>query len=84
MPKSIHQREYQLFIQTLRRVREKAGVTQAVLSEQLGRPQSFVAKYESGERRLDVVELRQICLLLGLSLGNFVKRLEKVCKGEGL
>jgi transcriptional regulator with XRE-family HTH domain len=36
--------------------REKAGLTQEELAKRLGRPQSFVAKYEGGERRLDIVE----------------------------
>ena len=36
--------------------REKAGLTQGALAKKLGRPQSFVAKYEGGERRLDMVE----------------------------
>lgn len=36
--------------------RRKAGLTQMALAERVGRPQSFVAKYENGERRLDVIE----------------------------
>jgi transcriptional regulator with XRE-family HTH domain len=43
----------------------------------LGQPQSFVSKYESGERRLDVLELRQVCAVVGVSLADFVRRLER-------
>ena len=45
--------------------RRKAGVTQTELAEKLGRPQSFVAKYEGKERRLDVAEFVSIARELG-------------------
>jgi len=61
----------------LRAARVTAGLTQAQLSERIGMPQSFVSKYESGERRLDVLELRTVCKALGISLGAFVNRLDK-------
>lgn len=60
----------------LRELRQSTGVTQADLAARLDRPQSFVSKYESGERRLDVVELRSVCLALGVDLAKFVKRFE--------
>jgi transcriptional regulator with XRE-family HTH domain len=44
--------------------RKKAGITQTELAAELGRPQSFVAKYESGERRLDVAEYLMIARAL--------------------
>jgi len=46
--------------------RERAGVSQSAVAGRLGRPQSFVAKYEGGERRLDVVEFIQVCAALGV------------------
>ena len=46
------------------------------LADRLGQPQSYVSKYESGERRLDLLELRQICNGLGISLEIFIRRLE--------
>ena len=61
----------------LRDIRTEAGLRQVDLAQQLGQPQSFVSKYESGERRLDVLELRRICRLLGLSLQDFIRRLEE-------
>jgi transcriptional regulator with XRE-family HTH domain len=61
----------------LRRLRLDAGLTQAELAERVGQSQSFVSKYESGERRLDVLELRRICGALGLGLTDFVRRLEE-------
>ncbi|MFT3968157.1 MAG: helix-turn-helix transcriptional regulator, partial [Sphingobium sp.] len=45
--------------------RKKAGVAQAELAARMGRPQSFVAKYELGERRVDVVEFVAVAKALG-------------------
>ena len=61
-------------LDALREVRSEVGITQAELAARLGRPQSFVSKYESGERRLDLVELSEVCVALGISLESFVSR----------
>jgi transcriptional regulator with XRE-family HTH domain len=53
--------------------REAAGLTQVALAKKMKRPQSFVSKYEIGERRLDLVELQGICNALGISLTDFVR-----------
>ena len=63
--------------QLLREVRTEKGLTQVELAERLNEPQSFVSKYESGERRLDVLELREVCAALKISLTEFVGRLER-------
>lgn len=60
----------------LRQVRLEYGLTQVELARRLRKPQSFVSKYESGERRLDILELREVCCSLELTLGEFVRRLE--------
>lgn len=60
----------------LRQIRLEAGFRQVDLAKRVGQPQSFVSKYESGERRLDVLELRQICNAMGISLEEFVRKLE--------
>ena len=64
----------------LKSVRMKAGLRQVDLAAQLGQPQSFVSKFESGERRLDILELRQVCAILGVSLEQFAARLEDSLK----
>ena len=64
MARSLHTPEYEYFRSLLITAREEAGLTQAEVSARLGRPQSFVAKYEGGERRLDVVEFIQVCAAL--------------------
>lgn len=60
----------------LRQIRLEAGLRQIDVAQRLGQPQSFVSKYESGERRLDLFELRQVCAAFGISLTDFVHRFE--------
>ena len=60
----------------LRDFRLKAGLRQQDVAERLGEPQSFVSKIESGERRLDLGELAEVCEALGISLADFVRRFE--------
>ena len=55
----------------------EAGITQVELSRILGRPQSYVSKYETGERRLDYVEINDICKALGISIEKFNRLYEK-------
>jgi len=64
----------------LRRVRSEARLTQTEVAERVGQPQSFVSKYESGERRLDVLELRSVCSAIGVSLADFIRRLEEALR----
>ncbi|MCK4487728.1 MAG: helix-turn-helix transcriptional regulator [Desulfobacterales bacterium] len=64
----------------LRQIRHEAGLRQEDLAERLGQPQSFVSKYETGERRLDLLELRQVCTALGISLEEFVRRFENALR----
>ncbi|MNG66276.1 Helix-turn-helix domain protein [compost metagenome] len=66
---SVYSTEYQLVIKILRDARIEKGITQAKLAEALGRPQSFIAKVENGERKLDVVEFALIARLLGVDAG---------------
>jgi len=47
------------------------------LAERIGESQSFVSKYEAGERRLDILEIREICRPVGITLGEFVRKLGK-------
>ncbi len=68
--------EKQRFLSLLRQARLEAGLRQEDLAKKLGEPQSFVSRYECGERRLDVLELRQVCRMLGISLSEFIRRLD--------
>jgi transcriptional regulator with XRE-family HTH domain len=56
MSKTIHSAEHRALRELLIAARKSAGLTQEEVARRLGRPQSFVAKYEGGERRIDVIE----------------------------
>lgn len=64
---------YRLFLRHLREARLTAGLSQAEVAKRLGRPQSFVSKCESGERRVDVVELQAFARLYRKELNFFVR-----------
>ncbi|MER9642155.1 helix-turn-helix transcriptional regulator [Mesorhizobium sp. M0239] len=60
MPKYLRSPRHQRFLAQLVSLRKAKGLTQEQLADKLGRPQSFVAKYEGAERRLDVIEFLDI------------------------
>jgi len=70
--RSIHSAPYQRFLERLRQARQDAGMTQAEVGLRLGVRQSFVSKVESGERRLDPVELAQFAAVYGKPLEWFL------------
>lgn len=65
MPKSIHSEPYKRLLILLVEQRKMAGLSQYQLAERLARPQSFVAKIEGGERRVDVLEFLEITHAIG-------------------
>ena len=65
MPKSIYNDEYRRLIDALREARSGASLTQQQVADRLGRPQSFVAKVEGFERRLDIMEFVHFCRAIG-------------------
>lgn len=77
MQKSISSRNYAHFLNTLREAREKAGITQQEMAARLGETQSFVSKCERGERRMDIVELREFCKAMGVTLEKFIRQFEQ-------
>ena len=56
---------------SIKQIRIKKGLTQFELASSLEKPQSYISKYENGERKLDYVELRAICTALGVSISSF-------------
>ena len=75
--KSQFSREYGIFLQHLKEMREMAGFTQEQLAVELRQTQSTVSKMERGERRIDAVELYRICEILGSTSSTFMHKLEK-------
>jgi transcriptional regulator with XRE-family HTH domain len=70
--KSIYSAGYQRFLERLRQARRDAGLTQADVGRRLGLRQAFVSKVESGERRLDPVELTRFAAVYRKPLGWFL------------
>lgn len=82
MQKSLRGPRQQLLQSLLIEARKAKGVTQADLAVALGKPQSFVAKYENGERRIDVVEFVDIAAVLGISTMEILSQIEAISERE--
>lgn len=80
MEKSPFTREHRALVQLLREQRERASLTQAELARRLGVSQSFLSKWERGDRRIDLVQLRRWCQATGGSLPRFAALFEKRLK----
>src|SRR6476661_4752305 len=65
MRKTLHSADYARFLALLKQARKDAGMVQQELADKLGKPQSFVAKFERGERRIDVIEFIAIARAIG-------------------
>ena len=77
MKKNIRLDQQKKLLVILREIRVDAGLTQSELASRLSRDQTFVSKYESGERRLDILELREVCQAIGSDFVTFIRRLDK-------
>ena len=75
--KSIHKSEYLVLLRRLRALRTAAGLTQVDLSAVLQRPQSYVSDVERGSRRMDLLQLRELCNACGQTLTEFVDEFEQ-------
>ena len=75
MGKSIHSNEYKVVLQRLKKARLEAGLTQVQVAKKLGHHQSYLSKIESGERRVDVVELNRLAKLYRKSASYFLYNL---------
>ena len=73
MVKSIHTKQYAYFVERLKKAREEAGLTQVQVAKKLKRPQSHVSNVESGQQRVDVVELQTFAKLYNKDITYFIK-----------
>jgi len=78
--KSIHSARAKLLQDLLRQVRQEAGLTQVEVATRLDTLQATVSNYERGERRLDLIELWQVCDALGVDVRAFVDRFVENCR----
>ena len=77
MTSSIFTRKYEIFKELLIEHRKRAGLTQQNLAELIDKPQSYISKYESGERRIDLVEFIDLAEALQFDKYEFIKDLEE-------
>jgi transcriptional regulator with XRE-family HTH domain len=80
--KNIRLNQQKKLLVLLRGVRVEAGLTQSELASRLATDQTFISKYESGERRLDILELREVCQVIGIDFVSFIRRLDKDLKSD--
>ena len=73
MTRSTQTKEYAYFVERLRKAREEAGLTQVEVAKKLKRPQSHISNVESGQQRVDVVELQIFAKMYGKEIGYFIK-----------
>lgn len=76
MTSSVYAPKYKKFCHLLIEQRQHRGLTQMQLAHSLARPQSFVSKYENGERRLDIIEFLEIAQALDINLFDFINSLQ--------
>jgi transcriptional regulator with XRE-family HTH domain len=68
----VYRREYQILLLCLHDARKKAGITQVEVAKRLKRTQPYVHKIETGQRRMDVVQLRDFCDVFGIDFVEFI------------
>jgi transcriptional regulator with XRE-family HTH domain len=78
MPKSLNTPRHELVKAALIAQRKAKRMTQADVAEKLGKHQSYIAKIEGGERRIDVVELVDVAEIIDLDVGSLLKAMRKV------
>jgi transcriptional regulator with XRE-family HTH domain len=80
MKNSKEDKEQEILQEILREIRIKKQLKQSELADRLNLPQSFVSKYENGDRKLDIIELRKVCKALEIGLQKFVLEFETKLK----
>lgn len=82
MPKTLYRPENTVLRNQLRSARQAAGLTQVDLSASIGKSQTFVSDVERGVRRLDTIELWEICRAMGVDLTEFIAEFQEVVESS--
>jgi len=73
MKKSVHTKEYAIFVERLKSARIESGLTQVQAAKKIGRPQSHISNVESGQQRVDVIELKRFAKIYQKPIDYFLK-----------
>ena len=73
MNRSVYTKDYKEIIERLKTARIEAGLAQQAVADKLGKPQSYISKIESGERRLDVAEMKKFAAIYNKPANYFIK-----------
>lgn len=82
MPKTLYRPENTVLRNQLRSARQAAGLTQVDLSASIGKSQTFVSDVERGVRRLDTIELWEICRAMGVDLTEFIAEFQEAVESS--
>lgn len=74
MKKTIYSEEHNYLIKQLIKARKEAGLDQTATAKKLGKTQSYVSKVEAGQRRVDIVQLKEFARIYKKKLSFFIKR----------
>jgi len=73
MPRAIYKEEHQKIVEHLKKARVEAGLDQVEVAEKLGKTQSYVSKIESGQRRFDVLQLKEFAKIYKKDISYFIQ-----------
>jgi len=73
MEKTIKTKEYAVFIERIKKARLESGLKQVDVARKMKRPQSYISRVESGEYRLDILEVKNFAKLYGKSVDDLIK-----------
>ena len=71
-----------MLIRRVREARQAAGMTQRAVAARIGKPQSYIHKWECGQRQLNPIDLRDLCEAMGVSFVDFIKQLDEELSKE--
>lgn len=74
MNKTIHTQEHKYIVKRLRKARLEAGLSQKTVGDEIGKSQSYISKIESGQRRIDIVQLKMFADMYSKKIDFFIKR----------
>lgn len=73
MSKTIYSKEHKYIVEQLKKAREQAGLSQGKIAKILHKTQSYISKIESGQRKIDIVQLKEFAKIYKKNINYFVK-----------